>query len=140
MNAKRLIPATIAALAIGTIGAVQPAQANPAGGGNYAASIATATTPIVGKVGVYSFGATIRSTSSSVTTLHGTLHVVVQRRGRVYVDKSIPVSVASGETVVVTTIKKSSFPGKKKYAVGAFFTATSGHIEKSSESATVVRL
>lgn len=141
MNAKRLISATVAAMAIGTFSGIQPASANPAGAGNYAASVATTTTPTVAKSPkTYSFGAVVRSTSSSVGTLHGTLAITVERNGAVFFSNAKTISVSSGTPVNLGSVNRKRFPGSRKYNVTATFTAASGHIEKSSSSSITVKL
>jgi hypothetical protein len=138
MGLKRSIVSIALVTAFSAAALVGPADASPAGGGSYAASVATLPGPKVTLnttgTGV-KLGSRILSTSTSVTQLHGTvkLRVRLSKGGSDVYSTTKTVSGKSGSGYWVT-VPKSTFKTGIWYRLYAEYTATSGHIEKSSSA------
>ena len=136
MGLKRSLVSVAVSVAFAATALVSPADASPAHGGSYAASVATTTNPTVKINGSQLvIGSRVRSTSSAVVYLHGSLVLKVVRSAnghQIYsATKTVNGKSGAGYWSSTTTagLKKGVW-----YRVYATFTAKSGHIEKSSST------
>lgn len=138
MDLKRSLVTLAAAAAVSATALVGPAEASPAGGGSYAASVATQPGPSVNlnanKTKV-TLGSRILSTSTAVTYLHGSVKLrVVRSSGGAQVFSTTKTVSGKSGTGYWTTVPASTFQKGIWYRLYATYTATSGHIEKSSST------
>jgi len=138
MDLKRSLVTIALAAAVSATAIAGPADASPAGGGSYAASVATKPGPTVtfspGGTTV-TLGSRILSTSTAVTELHGTIQLkVVRSNGGAQVYSTTKTVSAKSGTGYWQNLPRSTFKKGIWYRLYAVYTATSGHIEKSSTS------
>jgi len=132
---SRTLLTAAAVSAFGLTALAAPAQADLAGGGNYAASVATQTIPSMGNLAGPSvrLRAKINSTSAVAGDMHGVVTIQMYRasNGNLVARRRLSVNGASGTTYKVTV---DFGPGIRSanYIVTAVFEPTSGHIEKKS--------
>jgi len=143
MGLKRSIVLIAFATAFTATAIAGPADASPASGGSYAASVATLPGPRVTLnttgTGV-KLGSRILSTSHAVTQLHGKvkLRAVFSKSGTAVYTTTLTVSGRSGSGYWVT-VPRSKFKTGIWYRLYASYTATPGHIEKSSAAYTAFK-
>lgn len=135
---RRSLVTALVVSAMAAVGGASPASADLAGGGNYAASVATKTVGNgfqTGKNAVQLRGRT-SSTSNVVSHLHGkmTLSMYRAQTGGLVARRQLTVDGASGITYSISVTIPSTIPrgSRSTYYVVATFSPTAGHIEKTS--------
>lgn len=135
---RRSIGVFIAGSALGLAAFAAPANATLAGGGNYAASVATSSlgNGIQQSANVVQLRGYIASTSNVVTQLHGkvTLSMYRAQTSGLVARRVLTVNGPTGTIYATSVTIPSTIPrgSSSTYYVVATFSPTAGHIEKTS--------